>query len=59
MALNNINATFTSFKRNDVESALRNCVGFYSSSDILDGGNTLDTTLSYTFTLTGLSNIKV
>ena len=59
MAINNVNATFTSFKRNDVESALRNCVGPYSTSIVLDGGNTSETTLLYTFTLTGLNNTKV
>lgn len=59
MAINNVNATFTSFKRNDIESSLKNCVGPYSTSIILDGGNTLETTLLYTFTLTGLNNTKV
>lgn len=59
MALNNINASFTSFKRNNAESVLRNCVGPYSTSTVLDGGNTFDTTLLYTFNLTGLSGLKI
>ena len=59
MALNNVNASFTSFKKNDSESLLRNCIGPYSTSNVLDGGNTLDTTLLYTFTLTGLNGVKI
>lgn len=54
--INNIFARLTSFKVNGVESALVNNIGTYGTYDVLNGGELIDNTLLYSFSITGLQN---
>ena len=58
--INNISASLTSFKINDMESNLANVKGTYNTANLLNGGVTYDSKLSqfnnltYTFKINGL-----
>ena len=58
--INNISASLTSFKINDMESNLANVKGIYNTANLLNGGVTYDSKLSqfnnltYTFKINGL-----
>ena len=58
--INNISASLTSFKINDMESNLANVKGTYNTANLLNGGITYDSKLSqfnnltYTFKINGL-----
>ena len=52
--INNLKASFTEFKVNDVASRLTNCVGEYNTADLLNGGELVNNELSYKFVIQGL-----
>lgn len=57
--ITNVNVHLSSFKVNDVTSNLVNNAGTYGTYDILNGGELLENTLAYTFTVTGLLNHQI
>lgn len=58
-ALNNVTASLSSFKINNTESYLHNVTGDYSRVSTLDGGDSFENTLLYTFNIKGLSGYTI
>ena len=54
--IDNISATLSSFKINGSSTALTKLSGTYNTAEILNGGETLENELEYTFRVTGLQN---
>lgn len=57
--INNISAALTSFKINDSDARLVDNTGTYGTQDVLNGGELVDNTLSYSFSVNGLQDHKI
>lgn len=57
--INNISAALTSFKINDSDARLVDNTGTYGTQDVLNGGELVDNTLSYSFSVSGLQDHKI
>ena len=57
--INNISAALTSFKINDSDARLIDNTGTYGTQDVLNGGELVDNTLSYSFSVNGLQDHKI
>lgn len=57
--INNISAALTSFKINDSDARLVDNTGTYGTQDVLNGGELVDNTLSYSFSVNGLQDHRI
>ena len=57
--INNISAALTSFKINDSDARLVDNTGTYGTQDVLNGGELVDNTLSYSFSVNGLRDHRI
>ena len=57
--ITNIAAALTSFKVNDSDARLVDNTGTYGTQDVLNGGELVDNTLSYSFSVNGLQDHKI
>ena len=57
--ITNIAAALTSFKINDSDARLVDNTGTYGTQDVLNGGELVDNTLSYSFSVNGLRDHKI
>ena len=57
--INNISAALTSFKINDSDARLVDNTGTYGTQDVLNGGELVDNTLTYSFSVNGLQDHKI
>lgn len=57
--ITNIAAALTSFKVNDSDARLVDNTGTYGTQDVLNGGELVDNTLSYSFSVNGLRDHKI
>ena len=57
--ITNIAAALTSFKINDSDARLVDNTGTYGTQDVLNGGELVDNTLSYSFSVNGLQDHKI
>ena len=57
--ITNIAAALTSFKINDSDARLVDNTGTYGTQDVLNGGELVDNTLSYSFSVSGLQDHKI
>ena len=57
--ITNIAATLTSFKINDSDARLVDNTGTYGTQDVLNGGELVDNTLSYSFSVNGLRDHRI
>lgn len=57
--ITNIAAALTSFKINDSDARLVDNTGTYGTQDILNGGELVDNTLSYSFSVNGLRDHRI
>ena len=57
--ITNIAATLTSFKVNDSDARLVDNTGTYGTQDVLNGGELVDNTLSYSFSVNGLRDHRI
>ena len=57
--ITNIAAALTSFKINDSDARLIDNTGTYGTQDVLNGGELVDNTLSYSFSVNGLQDHKI
>ena len=57
--ITNIAAALTSFKINDSDARLVDNTGTYGTQDVLNGGELVDNTLSYSFSVNGLRDHRI
>ena len=57
--ITNIAAALTSFKINDSDARLIDNTGTYGTQDVLNGGELVDNTLSYSFSVNGLRDHRI
>ena len=57
--ITNIAAALTSFKVNDSDARLVDNTGTYGTQDVLNGGELVDNTLSYSFSVNGLRDHRI
>ena len=57
--ITNIAAALTSFKINDSDARLIDNTGTYGTQDVLNGGELVDNTLTYSFSVNGLRDHKI
>ena len=57
--ITNIAAALTAFKVNDTNAKLVDNTGTYGTQDVLNGGELVDNTLSYSFSVNGLRDHKI
>ena len=57
--IDNISAALTSFKINDSDARLVDNTGTYGTQDVLNGGELVDNTLSYSFSVNGLRDHRI
>ena len=57
--ITNVAAALTSFKVNDSDARLVDNTGTYGTQDVLNGGELVDNTLSYSFSVNGLRDHRI
>lgn len=57
--ITNVAAALTSFKVNDSDARLIDNTGTYGTQDVLNGGELVDNTLSYSFSVNGLRDHRI
>lgn len=57
--ITNVSAALTSFKVNDSDARLVDNTGTYGTQDVLNGGELVDNTLSYSFSVNGLQDHRI